>query len=223
MVNLNGIFKWLYDLGNWLAKIMYLHFLWIAFTLVGLVVFGISPATAALVSVIHKWFDEDLNIPIFKNFYSVYKKQFMKSNGLGAILIGFGLFLYGDYQISQQFIQSFYFHAFLLIISFLYLITFLYFFTIFARYELKFFYYFIQSFLIAIARPFETIAMIISLFLLSFLFNVLPILFLFMGTSLIFYPLVWFSYRACLGAEEKKDKLSNEQLEISPEGNRINK
>ncbi|ASN04170.1 YesL family protein [Virgibacillus necropolis] len=204
MTSVNGIFKWFYDIGNWLAKVMYLHFLWIIFTLIGLVVFGIAPATTALFSVIHKWFEEDFDIPIFKNFYSVYKTQFIRSNGIGIIMIALGLFLYFDIRVSKQLIQSFYLHIILLVISFLYFITVLYIFPVFARYELKFFFYFKQSFLVALARPIESIAMIISLFLLYYLFSFLPILLIFMGSSIIAYPLAWFAYRACLQIEEKK-------------------
>ncbi len=204
MTFLNGIFKWVYDGGNWLSKVMYLHFLWVLFTLLGLGVFGISPATAALFSVIHKWFEEDFDIPIFKNFYSVYKTQFIKSNRLGFILIGLGIFLYVDINISQKYIQSFYVHLFLIMIIFLYLLTVLYFFPVFVRYELKFFLYFKQSFYVALARPLETIAMIICLFLLFYLLRFLPILLLFAGSSIIAYPLAWFAFRACVQIEEKR-------------------
>ena len=204
ITTLNGIFKWVYDIGNWLAKVMYLHFLWIIFSLLGLGVFGLSPATAALFSVIHKWFEGDFDIPIFKKFYTVYKTQFFKSNRLGIILIGLGIFFYIDMNISEQYIQSFYVHLFLLIIIFLYFLTVMYFFLVFVRYELKFHLYFKQSLFIALARPLETIAMIICLILLFYLFRFLPILLFFAGSSIIAYPLAWFAFRACVQIEEKR-------------------
>ncbi|MGE8081272.1 YesL family protein [Peribacillus loiseleuriae] len=204
MTTLNGIFKWVYDLGNWLAKVMYLHFLWVIFTILGLGVFGISPATAALFSVIHEWFDRDFDIPIFRKFYAVYKTQFLKSNKLGIILIGLGVFFYIDMNISKQYIQSFYVHLFLLFIIFLYFLTVLHFFLVFVRYELKFLLYFKQSLFVALARPLETIAMIICLILLFYLFRFLPILLFFAGSSIIAYPLAWFAYRACVQIEEKR-------------------
>lgn len=208
----DGIFKWVYEIGNWLAKLMYVHLLWVLFTLLGLVIFGITPATAAMVSVIHKWFDQKEDFPIFKHFFSAYKDQFIKANGVGLLLIAVGAFLYVDIRISQQVIQSNYFHAFLLFICFLYFITLLYFFTIFTRYQLRFLYYFRQSFLIAIARPFETIAMIICLVLLSYVYAYLPVLIILMGSSLTLFPVVWFGYRACVQVEEKKEKLTNVEV-----------
>ena len=221
MANLHGVFKWVYDIGNWLAKIMYLHLLWVLFTVVGLGLFGITPATIALVSVIHKWVDQDFDIPIFKNFFTEYKRECFKSNGFGLILIALGVFFYVDIKISQQLIQSFYFHAFLLFISLLYIVTVLHFFTVYVRYDLKFFFYFRQSFLIAIARPFETIAMVISLIALSYLFSFLPVLIFFMGSSLVVYPLVWFGYRACYEVERKKEKLNEEKMENTEKNNDV--
>ncbi|PAV31221.1 hypothetical protein CIL05_00760 [Virgibacillus profundi] len=204
MSSLHGIFKWIYDLGNWLAKVMYLHILWVLFTVLGLGIFGISPATAALFSVMHKWFDDDFDIPIFKNFFTAYKTQFVKANGLGLILIALGVFLYFDMNVSKQVIETAYIHFLLLIVIFLYIVTVMYFFLVFARYELKFFQYFKQSFFIAFARPMETIAMIICLVLLYYLLSFLPVLIFFMGSSIVAFPISWFAYGACLQIEEKR-------------------
>lgn len=204
MTSLNGIFGVVYEAGNWLAKIMYLHILWVLFTLLGGVVFGLSPSTASLFRVIYKWFDEDFDIPIFQTFYTSYKAHFMKANGLGLTLIGTGLFLYFDLNVSKQFVESFALHLVLLIFIFLFFITTLYVFTIFARYELSFWNYFKQSFFIALARPMETIAILISLLLLFYLFRYVPVLLFFMGSSIIAYPITWFSYLGCIKIEEMK-------------------
>jgi uncharacterized membrane protein YesL len=202
--SLSGVYRWVYDLGDWLAKMMYLHFLWVLFTVLGLGVFGVFPATIALFTVIQQWFKKEVDTPFFKGFYSVYKDQFLKSNTSGYTLVGIGAFLYLDMTISQTYIQSFYIHLFLLIIFFVYLLTFLYFFPVFARYRLNFFSYFKQSLFIAIARPPETLAMVICLFLLYYLFRFLPIAFFFVGSSIIAYPLAWFSFRSFLQIEQKK-------------------
>ncbi len=204
MTTMNGIFKWFYDLGNWLAKVMYLHFLWIIFTVLGLGIFGISPATAGLFSVLHKWFDDDFDIPIFQHFYSVYKTQFFKANGLGLIIMGLGAFLYIDMNVSKDMIESFPLHLLLLFVTFLYSITTIYLFPVFVRYNLTFFLYFKQAFFVALARPLETIAIAISMLLLFYLFSYLPVLLFFIGASIIALPIMWFAYRACVQIEEKK-------------------
>lgn len=204
MKSLNGIFKAIFEIGKWLSKMMYLHLLWVIFSLMGLVVFGVMPATTAMFTVIRKWMEDDNDIPVFQTFLASYKTHFLKSNALGTFLVAIGIFLYIDMKISKQLVQSFYLHIILLIIGFLYLITLLYFFPVFVRYKLKYSQNFKQSFYIALARPFETIAMIISLILLYYLFSFLPILLIFVGSSLIAYSLMWFASQAFKQIEGKK-------------------
>lgn len=206
-----NIMKALYNIGNWLAKVMYLHFLWVGFTLLGLGIFGFAPATTAVCAVLHKWYDEDYEIPIFKHFFSVYKSQFKQSNGIGLILIAVAIFIYMDLQISQQFIQSFFIHALIMVIGFLCAVTAIYVFPVYVRYELPFFTYFKQAFLIALARPIETMAILVSFVLLYFLFSLVPVLLMFTGSSIIATPMVWFAYRACIQIEEKKSDLEHKQ------------
>lgn len=213
MVNSTGLIAWLYDLGMWLSRFMYLHILWLAFTLLGLGFFGIAPATAALVAVTYKWFEDDSEIPIFKNFFSVYKQEFFKANGIGWIMFALNLFLYIDIRIARQLIQNYFFYFSIIFIALFLFVVFLYIFTVFARYDLKFSHYFRQAFLITIVRPFESIAMPISLVLISILYYYLPALPILMGSSLAAFPVVWFGYRACVQVEDKKTRLKKGQEE----------
>jgi uncharacterized membrane protein YesL len=204
MSSLNGFLKWFYDLGNWIAKMIYIQLLWTAFTVLGLGVFGIVPATVALTTVISKWFTDGFDIPVFKLFFTTYKKQFFRSNALGIVLIAIGVFLYMDLNISKHILQSAFVHIILLFITFIYIVVLLYFFPVFSRYELKYVHYFKQSFFVAFARPFETIAMLLCILLLYYLFVYLPVLTVFAGAPLIAFPITWFAHRAFVRLEEKK-------------------
>lgn len=211
MLDINGFFGRIYNIGDWLGKLIYLHFLWILFTVAGLGIFGVFPATAAVYSQMYQWIKEGTDMPIFKSFYEVYKQNFLKSNGLGIILISAFAFLYIDIRISRQFIQSYPVHYFLLTLGFILLVISIYLFTIFNRYDLSVLQHFKQAFLIAVASPFETIAMILSLIILIYIFSHLPVLLFLMGTSMIIFPLVWFGYRACLKVEEQSSKYNENQ------------
>ncbi|WP_163536235.1 DUF624 domain-containing protein [Gracilibacillus sp. YIM 98692] len=215
MPYLNGFLRLFYNFGNWLAKLMYLQILWVAFTLLGLGILGMIPATIAMVYIIHKWFSEGFDIPILKQYWNFYKSIFFKANAFGLIWTTIGLFLYADYFISKQFIQSFYFHSFLMVLIVLFFISLFHFYTIFVRYELKFLQYFKQSLLIGLARPLESIAMVLSLLPLYYLFNFFPVFTAFMGVSLTFYPIVWFSYRACMLVEQKREQLQMKSTTLS--------
>lgn len=192
----NNIVEGILGIGNWCAKVIYLHLLWIIFTVLGLIVFGTMPATTAVFYVIRKWIEEDIDAPIFKNFYKSYKDHFVKSNILGIILVGIGLFLYYDYTISKMEIGIPFLHFIILVIGFLYSIMLLYFFPVFVRYEFKFFDYYKKPFQLALGRPFETLAMIISMVLLYYFFHIFPLFFVIAGVPLIAYPSMWFAHRA---------------------------
>ncbi|GIN69708.1 hypothetical protein J14TS2_01830 [Bacillus sp. J14TS2] len=204
MEHVSGLFRWVYEIGDGLAKLIYLHILWVLFTCVGLGIFGVFPATAALFSVIHKSIERKRGESIFRTFYTSYKSQFLKANGFGFIITAFGLFLYWDVTISKQVIQSAILHVILLVFCFFYFITVLYFYPVFARYELKGFQYIKQAFLIAISRPFETIAIILCLLILYYVFVFIPVLYVFMGAAMVAYPVMWFAMRAFMGIERKK-------------------
>src|SRR5699024_8866338 len=104
----NGAFKWLYDMGNWVAKMMYLHILWVFFSLLGLVIFGVWPATVALFAITRKWVEEDIDIPILSNFVKVYRSQFLKANMVGLLVFSLGIFLAYDFYLSKEVLQSFF-------------------------------------------------------------------------------------------------------------------
>ncbi|WP_066186877.1 MULTISPECIES: YesL family protein [Gracilibacillus] len=214
---MNGFMRFFYQFGNWLFNMMYLQVLWYGFTAIGLGIFGIVPATLATAAVIHKWFKEGSDISVYKVFWQTYKKAFLKGNGLGLIWFVIGIFFYADYVISRDMIQSFYFHIFIVVIMVLYTITVFHFFVVYNRYELTFFRYFKQTVLIGLIRPFESLAMLIALFPLYYLYNFLPVLVIFMGVPLTLYPLLWFSYRACVAVEEKSAAMQESDPE--PEEN----
>ena len=84
-------------LGEWVIRLVYLNFLWIGFSLLGLGILGIFPATSALVSVLRKYFIKNERVKISSEFYRYYKKDFWKSNGLGYFFLIVAIVLWADY------------------------------------------------------------------------------------------------------------------------------
>lgn|SRR5699024_1036417 len=204
MTEFNGIFRWVYLVGDWIFKFMFLHFLWVFFTLLGLGVFGIAPATCGLFSVIEKWLSKDPDTPVFRSFFDTYKKEFLKSNALSVVIISISAFLYVDFMISKKMIQSFFIHIMLIILIILFFLILLYIYPVFVRYNLKFFHYFKQPFLIALAQPLETFGMISwVVFIVSIFFHI-PIVFIFSGSTLLAYPISWLALHAFKKIEAKK-------------------
>ncbi len=81
---------------EWIMRFAYTNLLWLVFTLLGLGVFGVMPATAALFAVMRKWIQGQDNVPVLKTFWREYKAEFFRSNLIGAVLAIIGLIIYID-------------------------------------------------------------------------------------------------------------------------------
>jgi len=73
------------------------NILWILFSVLGLIIFGIGPATTAALSVIRGWIkQEEREGNMFQIFWRVYKESFVQANILWFILLLIGFVLYVD-------------------------------------------------------------------------------------------------------------------------------
>src|SRR5690625_3722809 len=164
-----------YTVANWIMRLAYVNILWIAFTLVGIIIFGFFPATTGMFSVIRKWVQGKSDIPIFLTFWSTYKKEFLKSNLLGFILSLIGYILYIDFTFLRQGVDGFLQFTYypLLIVILLYMLVLLYVFPVFVHYEVNIFQVcknaFLlmtmskNAFLLMVMSPLITIMMIVGL------------------------------------------------------------
>lgn len=73
------------DQGDFGFNLILLNILWVAFTLLGLVIFGLFPATIALFAVIRKWILENEDTPILQEFIKRYKAEFKMANVIGIL------------------------------------------------------------------------------------------------------------------------------------------
>lgn len=193
---MNGLVKVLYKVGDLLAKAMYLQFLWVVFTLAGLVIVGVMPATASVFSVIRKWLMKENDVPIFRTFINSYKSFFIETNLLGLIYFSIGLFLYFDLRIVNTELHMDLIRFFVFIAVFLYLSMCLFLFPVYVHLNLSKLNYIKQSFLIVFARPLETFLMLVSLVVSYYFFLYLPVVFIFAGTTIVSFPLMWIGMRS---------------------------
>ncbi len=68
---MSGFIDGYYRFAVWVTKFAYLNLLWIAFSLLGLGLFGLFPATAAMFAVVRKWINGEKDIPVFHVFLEV--------------------------------------------------------------------------------------------------------------------------------------------------------
>ncbi|WP_407272301.1 YesL family protein [Radiobacillus sp. PE A8.2] len=194
--------KWL----DWVTKIAYLNILWIAFSIAGLVVFGLFPALTATFTVARNWVTGKSDLPVFRTFWNAYKQEFVKSNLLGYVLSIIGYILYLDFvflTISSNAYVSMLTIPFVLIAS-IFVLSALYVFPTFVYYEMKLFQVIKNAFFIMIMNPLPTITMVIgvgSIIIILWTFQGLAIFF---STSLLAVVIMLAAQRAFKKVNEKQ-------------------
>lgn len=90
----------IYTFCNWFYRLAYLNILWIFFTLIGLVIVGIYPATIALLATLRQMLNQN-DTGIGKTFWHYYKTEFRMSNTLGIMITMVGLLFYFNLSFLQ--------------------------------------------------------------------------------------------------------------------------
>ncbi|WP_368780972.1 YesL family protein [Alicyclobacillus fastidiosus] len=151
---------------EWFSYIIYLNFLWVLFTLVGLLVFGIFPSTTAMFAVTRKWVNGERDISIWAVFWRTYVSCFWKINLLGSIFVGSGVVIFADFFFlrSTHSLLGHWIHLGLLPVMIVYFVTLLYIFPVYVHYDTKTFQYLRNSFVIGLRQPLQTLALLLILY-----------------------------------------------------------
>ncbi|WP_058306525.1 YesL family protein [Gracilibacillus massiliensis] len=91
----------IYTFCNWFYRLAFVNVLWILFTILGLGIFGIFPATIAMLATLRKYINQQ-EVSVFSTFWYYFKNEFIQANKLGAVITLIGIVLY----INIQFIQT---------------------------------------------------------------------------------------------------------------------
>lgn len=176
-------------------KFAYVNILWISFSLLGFIAFGIFPATIAMFTVVRKWILKQSDIPVLKTFWFTYKKEFVKGNLLGLFIILVGIFMYSNVRI----VEATTVHALKLlyipnvIVIFIFLLTLLYIFPVFVHFDVSLAEGIKNAFILMTVNPMATFSMGILTGFLCFIFIKLPGLLPFFSGSFIAFLLMWIS------------------------------
>lgn len=214
-MQINGLMGKFYVVCEWIMKLAFVNLLWLGFSLVGLIVLGIMPATVALFTIVRKWLMKETDIPIFRTFFQTFKKEFSNANKIGLLMAVIGFFLYFDFTYLKMIGGSVQFALSipLCIITILYIITFLYLFPVYVHFEIKMFQYIKNSFYIGILNLHLTALIIAGIVLLSFFFRFLPGILPFYSMILVAIIVMWGAGQAFRRIEAKQKK-HNVQREI---------
>lgn len=194
--------------SEWLLRLIWTNLLWIGFTILGLGIFGIIPATIAMFTVIRRWTMKEYDAPIWDTFKKTYFAEWKKSNLIGLIFAGIGIFIFLDLSFSEQMTGFFslFLYVFFLALMIVFGLTLLFFFPIYVHYTFPTKEYIRQSLFHAIASIKELIILALGFLCIAFLFTRVPGLIPFLGGVL---PSFWIM-KVCMSRFKRiEDKLNH--------------
>lgn len=197
-----------YRISEWIMRFAYLNVLWLLFTVLGLGIFGLLPATVAMFSVVRKWVYHEEDIKMFSLFRKIYIYEFFRVNLLGAILFVIGYLLSIELHILRSTEEVMYFIASFGVVGLFifYFTTILYFFPVFVHFNLRKRDYIKWPFLIGLTHPVLTLVLFIGISLLLYIIYItVPAMLLFFGGSI---P----SYLVMLGVAQTFSKFEKTEM-----------
>ncbi|MCH7322927.1 DUF624 domain-containing protein [Solibacillus sp. MA9] len=201
----------LYSIVELITLLAVLQLMWIGLTILGLVLFGITPASVAMFTTLRKRLQgEDRLKQLVKTYWDTYKVEFIPSNKIGIMIIAVGYFLTINFQIISTFqsMMGLISLTLFITISIIYGVMVLNIFQIYAHYELPYFRYFAVSILFSIAYPLQMIGSIVGLTILYLIFNWIPGLLPFFGVSVTALFLTWMSSNIFKKKEEAEKQIN---------------
>lgn len=186
-MELRGLMKVFYTFSEWATRLAYLNVLWIGFSLSGLLIFGVMPATVGMFAVTGRWLSGDLEFPLFPVFWNSFRKEFIRSNVVGFV---FGLFIFLTLMDIRLFAgnSGLLFYMFKSLLLGLFVIcpaALVYVFPISATYHMTLRQVFLVSIFVAATRPVRTFLLLLACSIVVWLTFVFPMpLFLFNGSSM---------------------------------------
>ncbi|MDV2686172.1 DUF624 domain-containing protein [Alkalihalophilus lindianensis] len=99
-MQIGGVAGGIYKVCDWLMKLAILNLIWLLFVVMGLGLFGVFPATVAMLYVLKCWVRTE-ECKTFSYFASVYKQSFVKANLLMIATVAVGAVLMINMVIVQ--------------------------------------------------------------------------------------------------------------------------
>src|SRR5699024_5031628 len=182
--------------SEWFVRLMWTNLLWIGFTLFGLGIFGIMPATVAMFTVIRKWQLGKTEIPVWSVFKKTYFAEWKKSNLIGLIFFAIGGFLFFDlsFSVLMTVLLSLFLYVLFLFLLLMLFVTLIFFFPVYVHYTFSTKDYVLQALFHTFASIKDLVIIVIGFAGVVALFYKAPGLLPFLGAVL---PSYWVM-RICL-------------------------
>jgi uncharacterized membrane protein YesL len=200
----------LFTVCEWIMRLAFANLLWILFSVAGLLVFGIMPASVALFTLVRKWQMKETDIPVWRTFLTVYRQEFKRSNGLGLCLSLSGAFLLIDFLYLRTVDGALQLALLvpLIIIATFYITAVLYIFPVYVHYDIKMIDYLKNAFFLGVLNFHITLLMLVSLTAVIFLILYQPALVPFFSAVSIAWILMFGGIYSFNRLEARQSKVS---------------
>lgn len=205
----NSIVNRLYMLAEWIMYLAYLNLIWLLFTLLGLIVFGCAPATAALFAVWTKVSEEKtFKVSLFKSFFEAYKRYFMRANFVGySLAIVVALLIFGFINLPGLPTVVFFFLSLILGgVGSIVLVVLFYSFPVLVNYNTSYVETFKMAFIIGLSHLNHAIIMGLFLLIISFALNISPGFMVFFLISLPAYIISKYTQKSFIQINNSTEK-----------------
>ncbi|GAA0291522.1 putative membrane protein YesL [Gracilibacillus halotolerans] len=195
--------------GEWLFKILLLNIYWFIFSLVGLFVLGLFPATTALFATIRQDIKSEDDVRLFRSFLHYYKQEFLKSNLLGYLMLSLAILLIVNLQVLDI-MDSSLLHSSLTIMTYILLailaLISVFIVPIYVHYNFSILGYIKYSAIMVIGKPLQALALLAIIAVLFYLYYLVPGLIPAIGVSLLAYIIMKTAYPSFAIPREMKEE-----------------
>ena len=208
-MNNSGLMKGVNLAGEWAIKLAYANILWIFFTLLGLGLFGIMPATTGLFTLLRKGIMGEDHEPALRIFWKTYRREFIPSNLIGLLFFAVGFILKMDMGFLRMQSNSVYQILFIIVmcVSILYFVTLLNFFPVYVHFKVSFLQQLKYAFLIGMTQISSTIMMGVGAVFIFCLYWYISGLIPLFCMSLFAMNIMWFGFRSFKRIEMKQAEM----------------
>ncbi|MDQ0257351.1 putative membrane protein YesL [Evansella vedderi] len=209
---MSGFMNGFYRYGEYFILLLYLNLLWLCFTLLGGIVFGWAPSTTAMFAVLRQWIKGEEG-PVFTTFWKTYRQEFLRSNGLGIMIVVMAYVLYVNLQFfyvetTWLFVAVRFMMIAIMITSSVML---LYIFPLMVHYEASLFRLIKNAWIMVILKPFRTLFTVGACVIVTQILFVFPILIIFLGVSLTGLVIMWTTHFTFRSIEQKQKELQEQE------------
>lgn len=190
---------------DWMTRLLYLQLLWVVFSLLGLIVGGLFPATFTVFGITRKWIREGDGFRVFSTFKEMYKESFFKANILGWWIVAFGVSLYYYFNLTNQLggVMAILSIAILITVSLIVLVTSVFIIPVYVHYDVRLLQVIKHAIAIAITHPLHVVSLLLTLIAFYYLFLFIPGIFILFGMSSLATVFMYIANRAFTNVEKK--------------------